>query len=94
MLQSKKSLLIKGALIGGLTGLGGSIIRPYFLTMNDDPFWIFGIMGIILQISGPFGCNWKRDYCMLEDLLGYVMTTILFSLVGIVISKIIILLKK
>ncbi len=84
----------KGAIIGGLIGLVGSILRSFFLSMNSDTFFIFGIPGIVLRIVGIGRCNWKSSFCPVDDFLGYIVTVIVFSLIGFFIGFIVKKLKS
>ena len=80
----------KGALIGGLIGLFGIIIRPMFLSMNSDPFFIFGSIGSILGLYGVGGCNWKTSInCLIADRLGYIITILVFTLTGFLLGLIV-----
>jgi hypothetical protein len=76
----------KGAVIGGTIGLVGSILRPIFWSMNNDPFFIFGTPGMILTIAGVGGCTWKSSFCPVADFFGYIITIIIFSLIGLLIG--------
>lgn len=82
----------KAAVIGGLIGLAGSIFRPFFLTMNNDPLIVFGIPGMILKMAGVGGCTWKSSFCPMSDFFGSIVTIALFafisSLIGSIIGKI------
>lgn len=78
--------ITKGAIIGGLIGIVGSILRPFFWSMNDDPFFIFGIPSAILTIAGVGGCSWKSSFCPIADFYGYIITIIIFTLIGSLIG--------
>ncbi|MFZ2976018.1 MAG: hypothetical protein WA055_05335 [Candidatus Moraniibacteriota bacterium] len=82
----------KGAIVGGLIGLTGSILRPFFWSMNNDPFFVFGIIGMILRIFGVGGCSWKSSFCSVGDFFGYIITIIIFilifTLIGFMVGKI------
>ncbi len=77
----------KGAIIGGLIGLVGSLLQSYFSTMNHDPFFLFGIPSLVLQIIGVGGCSWKSSFCPMSDFLGSIITISIFLLIGLLIGK-------
>lgn len=79
----------RGAVIGGLIGAMGSVLRIFFWSMNNDPFGIFGIPGIALRIAGIDGCNWKSSSCPTGDFFGYIITIVIFSLIGLFIGSIV-----
>jgi len=82
------SYVKKGAITGGIIGLVGSILRPVFWTMNSDPLFVFSLMGNLLSFMGLFGCDYKRGPCTFEVLTGYLVTIILFALIGSFIGHI------
>ena len=78
-----------GAIIGGIIGLVGSILRPFFWSMNSDPLFIFGFPGSILKLAGVGGCSWKSSSCPVAEFYGYIVTIIIFSLIGSLIGFIV-----
>jgi hypothetical protein len=85
---------LKGSIIGGLIGIIGSILHPFLWTMNSNPLFIFSFIGDLLSFGGIFGCDYKRDSCIYEFLLGNVFTIIVFALIGTLIGFIIYKIKS
>ena len=97
---------IKGGIIGLVIGIVGSIFSSLFIPPLGKPiienfslrllFLQFVAISVLLALSGIFGCNFKRDACTPEILLGYTITIIVFALLGTLIGLIIgnVILKK
>ena len=94
----------KGAIIGAIIGLVGSLIAfiggyliGLFGNISSDAVRIaissvltpFILISAIFVISGILGCRWKMDKCYEESILGFVVTIIIFSLIGALIGMII-----
>lgn len=93
----------KGAIIGAIIGLAGSLIASIgeysglFRNISPDAVRLaifsvlipFMLLSAIFTMSGIFGCSWKMDKCYAEGILGSIVTIIIFSLIGALAGMII-----
>ena len=60
-----------------------SRIMPDFILSIYGPIAaVFGIIGLILTITGAFGCDLKNDNCQMEMIIGYIITILVCALLG------------
>ena len=89
----------KGGIIGGIISvIGIFLVLLLLFVFKLDAYALgpifplmmpFMAISLLLSFSGIFGCNPKSDSCYFELILGFILTIVVFMLIGMFIGWIV-----